>query len=130
MEQFFEIFSDLILRLQETNRESYILMDANINLLDIDNLDARQYMNLLFAAGYLQGIFKATRIQNQSKSLIDNIHFNNIRENILSGVLISDLSDHFFTFICPQSCSPKPNNHKTTATRDFSLPNLNNFKNG
>ncbi len=70
MDQFFEIFGDLILRLQETNKESYIMMDANINLLDIDSPDARYYINLLFTAGYLQGIFKATRIQNQSKSLM------------------------------------------------------------
>ncbi len=54
------------------------------------------YMNLLFAAGYLQGIFKATRIQNESKSLIDHIHFNNIQAKISSGVIISDISDHFF----------------------------------
>jgi hypothetical protein len=35
MEQFFDIFGDLILKLQETNKESYIFMDANINLLEL-----------------------------------------------------------------------------------------------
>ncbi len=52
-------------------------MDANINLLDLANPDSQNYLNLLFAAGYLQGILKATRIQTLSKSLIDHIHFNN-----------------------------------------------------
>ncbi|MFN9907579.1 MAG: hypothetical protein ACK56F_15890, partial [bacterium] len=70
------------------------------------------YMNMLFACGYLQGIFKATRIQNNSKTLIDHIHFNNIRTNIQSGVIISDVSDHFFTFICPQSSNHKPTFNK------------------
>jgi hypothetical protein len=53
MDQFLELFGDLILKLQETNKESYILMDANINLLAIDNPDVRNYLNLLFAACWL-----------------------------------------------------------------------------
>jgi hypothetical protein len=68
--------------------------DANINLLELENQNPQNYMNLLFAAGYLQGILKATRIQNASRSLIDHIHFNNISNDILSGVIISDISDH------------------------------------
>jgi hypothetical protein len=128
MEQFQEIFGNLIFELQQTRKESYIFMDANINLLDLEKSDAQTYMNLLFAAGYLQGIFKATRIQNESKSLIDHIHFNNIQAEISSGVIISDISDHFFTFICAQSNTLKPAQINNTVSRDFSLQNLENFK--
>jgi hypothetical protein len=31
-------------------------MDANINLLELENPDSSNYVNLLFAAGYLQGV--------------------------------------------------------------------------
>jgi hypothetical protein len=128
IDQFFEIFGDLVLRLQQTNKESFIFIDANINLIDLANQDSQTYLNLLFAAGYLQGIFKATRIQNQSKSLIDHIHFNKVDNGIVSGVIISDISDHFFTFLCLESNCPKSTSHKYTVSRDFSLANLNNFK--
>jgi len=128
MDEFFEMFGELLLQLQQTNKESYIFMDANINLLDLNSPDVTNYINLLFAAGYLQSIAKATRIQNVSKSLIDHIHVNSNVNEIVSGVLISDISDHFFTFICPQSSSPITNKHKVQLSRDFSLPNLNKFK--
>jgi hypothetical protein len=128
MEQFHDLFGSLIFDLQQTKKESFIFMDANINLLDLENNDALSYMNMLFACGYLQGIFKATRIQNNSKTLIDHIHFNNIRTNIQSGVIISDVSDHFFTFICPQPSNQKPSFIKSTVSRDFSLNKLENFK--
>ncbi len=39
MEHFFEILGDFVFKLQESNKESYIFMDPNINLLDLDNPD-------------------------------------------------------------------------------------------
>jgi hypothetical protein len=128
MNAFFEQFGDLALRLQQTNMESYIFMDGNINLLDLENADSQTYMNLLFAAGYLQCILKATRMQNVSKSLIDHIHCNSLTNNITSGVFISDISDHFFTFIGSKSASAKHNKIKTTVSHYFSAVNLNLFK--
>jgi hypothetical protein len=128
IEQFYEIFGDLIFQLQQSNKESFIFMDANINLLELESPEPQNYLNLLFAAGYLQCIQKATRIQNLSKSLIDHIHLNNIANNVLSGVIVSDISDHFFTFVCTRSNGQKSNPHKYTVSRDFSLQNLNNFK--
>ncbi len=93
-------------------------------------LNSQNYMNLLFAAGYLQCVLKATRIQNASKTLIDHIHCNSISNHFRTGVFISDISDHFFTFICTSSASPKLNKTKMTVSRDFSAANLNNFKHG
>jgi hypothetical protein len=128
MESFFDMFSDLVFRLQQTNTESYIFLDANINLLELNGTVPQSYMNLLFAGGYLQGITKATRIQNASSTLIDHIHFNNVANDVISGVIISDISDHFFTFICPQVVSPKNKSHKEHVARDFSHQNLVKFK--
>jgi hypothetical protein len=128
MEQFSEIFGNLIFDLQQTNKESFIFMDSNINLLDLENHDASNYLNLLFAAGYLQGIFKATRIQNLSKTLIDHVHLNTFSPNINTGVIVSDISDHFFTFVCSKSASSQHAPCKSTASRDFSILNLEKFK--
>jgi hypothetical protein len=48
---------------------------------------------------------------------------------VYAGTLVSDVSDHFFTFIMPKS-SLKSNQqiHKTIVSRDFSQQNLDRFK--
>jgi len=97
------MLGDLLAQIQYSNKEFYIFIDANINLLELNNAKPHYYWNLLFASGLLHGIVKATCIQNASKSIIDHVLFKNIEKDIFSGVLLSDLSHHFFTFICPQS---------------------------
>ncbi len=125
---FFESFGDLALKLQDTNKISYIFMDANINLLDLVNDDSQNYLNLIFAAGFLQCISKATRIQAVSKTLIDHIHCNSFENNIHAGIFVSDISDHFFTFISARSANTSMSKNKTTVSRDFSATNLDKFK--
>jgi hypothetical protein len=41
---------------------------------------------------------------------------------------LSDVSDHFFTFLCPQPANQSKSNHKMSVSRDLSLPCLNKFK--
>ena len=41
----------------------------------------------------------STRITNHSKTLIDHIHFNDFNRPSTSGIIISDISDHYGTFI-------------------------------
>jgi hypothetical protein len=52
-------------------------------------------MNNCFA----QCITKATRIVNKSYSLIDHILTNSGHGDVVSGTVISDISDHFVTFV-------------------------------
>jgi hypothetical protein len=86
-------------------------------------------MNLILEKSFLQGISKATRIQNDSKSLIDHILFNINCVNFSSGTLVSDVSDHFFTFIVPPAPLRNPaHNHRFIQARNYSTHNLNNFK--
>ncbi len=80
---------------------SYVFLDNNINILNLHSPDIANYLNCIFSKGYLQIIQKATRIQNEAKSLIDHILSNSGDLEIYSGTLISDLSDHFFIFALP-----------------------------
>jgi hypothetical protein len=75
-------------------------------------------------------VSKATRFQNNTATLIDQILLNSRELEIYSGTLISDVSDHLFTFVMPHSLTPnmKPV-HKTNLSRDFSNANLTNFRN-
>jgi len=104
-------------------------MDSNIDLLKLNEPSSANFLNLIFEKSFLQAIGKATRFQNNSKTLLDQIIFNKKCETIQSGTLISDVSDHFFTFIVPPNRYIAPQQaHPSIVTRDYSLNNLNNFK--
>ena len=69
----------------------------------------------------------ATRIQNNSSSLIDHIITNQPNYISSSGVIISDISDHFITYI---ELNSKNFNHKQKIleSRNFSKQNIVKFK--
>jgi len=106
MEHFNSKFDELLSSLQQTRKESYVFIDANIDLLHLGCTDSQNYMNLILGRSYLQCVAKATRIQNNSKSLIDHILINSGCRDIFTGTLISDVSDHFF-YICPKTLPNK-----------------------
>jgi hypothetical protein len=73
-------------------------------------------------------ITRATRIQGESFSLIDHVFTNTKNVVPECGVLVSDISDHFFTCVSlPSHKKPKPPNN--TKKRIFSDENVNNFRN-
>ena len=129
MERFIDKFGNLLAQINDCNSESYLFMDSNIDLLKLNESSSANFLNLIFEKSFLQAIGKATRFQNNSKTLLDQIIFNKKCETIQSGTLISDVSDHFFTFIVPPNRYIAPQQaHPSIVTRDYSLNNLNNFK--
>ncbi len=81
----------------------------------------------MLSNGFIQQIMKATRFQNQSKTLLDHILTTSRSNRIFSGTIVSDVSNHFFTFLRPVLPTVKKQ-VKVTTSRNFSLTNLNNFK--
>jgi hypothetical protein len=73
-------------------------------------------------------ICKATRIQNDSKTLIDHILSNSRELGICAGTIPSDISDHFFTFAMPSFSPVSKQTHRIISSRDFSYNNLLGFK--
>jgi len=128
MEQFLEKFDNLLNSLNSFNCQSLVFLDSNVNLLNLNsNAQTSKYMDSILNNGFLQTIFKSTRIQNQSNTLIDHILSNRNPEGFSSGTVISDISDHFFTFFALQN-DKKQKNQKILKSRSFNLTNLNNFK--
>jgi hypothetical protein len=127
LERFQTHFEDLLCKLNRSRLTSYVFIDSNIDLLNIATETSCSYLNTIFSYGFLQQIMKTTRMQNQSKTLIDHVLSNSRSNSIVSGTVISDISDHFFTFTRPVLSTPK-NSEKTTFVRSFSPRNLNNFK--
>jgi hypothetical protein len=97
--RFTAIFEDLLHNLSRKNMDSYIMMDSNIDLLKLDRVVPANFFNGCLAAGYLQCVNKATRFQNESKTLIDHILISSKHNIIQTGTIISNVSDHFFTFV-------------------------------
>ena len=118
----------LLARLNAMKLNSYIFLDSNLNLLQIstDN-NAASYHDLITSNGYLQTITRATRIQNNNFSLIDHILTNSPSTKTQSGILVSDISDHFFTFTLPDY-QKKQTAPTTYTSRDFSNANIQRFR--
>jgi len=128
LDRFMEKFSLLLSDLNATNKTSYVFLDSNINLLNLHLPDVSNYMNVILEKSFLQIILKATRIHNESKTLIDHVLTNSGSLQFCSGTLVSDVSDHFFTFVLPNQAHPCKQIHRTIVSRDFSGPRLLEFK--
>jgi len=123
-------FDSHLNKLNKTDSPYLIFLDSNINLLKLANSNlAQSYLNIIHLNGFLQLTRKATRIQNNSYSLIDHILVKNEPENLLSGTIVSDLSDHFINFISlgNSNNSTPLCNHRYE--RVFSQQNKSNFLN-
>ena len=126
--QFITQLDTLLISSHRLKLNSYIFLDANINLLNL-NTDhtTSTYHDTILNNGYVQLITKATRIQNGHYSLIDHILTNTPNINTQSGIIISDISDHFFTFTLP--CHTKqPTTPHLNTFRNLSKTNIDNFK--
>jgi len=125
--QFNNAFNDLLATLSVKNIVSYLFTDSNINLLNNGSPNYSNYLNVIFSNGFLQLNRKATRMQDSSSTLIDHIISNSKKNVFYTGTLISDVSDHFITFVC-NGKNPTHVTQKLTTARIFSPQNLLNFK--
>ena len=83
---------------QFVNKNSFIMGDFNINLLLCNEQSfPKDLLESMSSASFLPLITKPTRITDHSASLIDNI-FTNIQPLPESGILLSDMTDHFSVF--------------------------------
>jgi hypothetical protein len=91
---------------------------------------ATEYLETVHSNGFLQLISKATRIVENSYSLIDHIICNNFKPELKTGTILLDISDHFMNFLSmPTSLSNNPRVADNKLTCDISFTNLTNFKN-
>ena len=73
--------------------------DLNIALLEYNiHSKTNNLVDNVFHQGLLPMTHKPTRITFTCASLIDHIYSNNLTQNSLSGIIITDISDHFGTF--------------------------------
>ena len=85
-------------------------------------------MNTCISNGFLQLVCRATRIQNDHFSLIDHILTNTHERALVTGTIVSDISDHFINFVQLDHCKTRTK-PKVVSKRSFTNENVTNFKN-
>ena len=93
-DKFLNYFDETLERLSNSSKSIYVMTDANINLLRYETCKhAQSFLHILQSLCF-SPIDKPTRVHNASATLIDNIY----DAHILSGNIVSDVSDHFSQF--------------------------------
>ena len=98
VDAFLTIRQNLVQNPILTNKDVFLMGDFNIDLIKYISQNASQeFVETLLSASFLPLISKPTRVANQSATLIDNI-FCNILPLPESGIVLSDISDHYPIF--------------------------------
>lgn len=109
-------------------RSCYIIGDFNINLFAHGN-NVNDLTNLFFSHSYFPTITKPTRVTESSATLIDHIWTNDFCNYQCSGVVYTQISDHFpvfSTFSIPIANSV--NHYITFRRRIYNSDSINSFK--
>ena len=132
IEIFLEHFQGILDSITERKCKAIICGDFNLDLLAYNSHNhTAEFVDMLFSAGFLQLISNPTRVSSQdnlnSATLIDHIWTNDIKDQMVAGIITTYLSDHFSTFhlIKTNKHQPAP---KVISSRDFSENNIANFK--
>ena len=123
MDLFADKLSEITSTISNENKESYMMGDFNIYLLKFQTHgQTNDYIESMISKGYLPLITKPTRVTTYSATLIDHIYSNATSQNYDSGIIISDVADHFGTFYASKNLPTY------TRTRQMKQVNISNFK--
>ena len=112
-----------------SERKSCIIMgDINIDLLKYGNHDkTTKYVDGIFSHGFIPHIHKPTRVTNSSATLIDHIYSNSFHKQCQSGIIITDVADHFGIFYIESNNTVIKQNRNIINTRIFSNESIFHF---
>ena len=109
-------------------KDVYIMGDFNIDLLKCETSQISQDFLLSLRSCYLiPTVDKPTRVHRTSATLIDNIFVNNPDKLLVSGNIISDISDHFSQFCITTSAKGKLQQVKNIKLRNYSRFSADRF---
>ena len=106
IDNFLGCFQFVLDKLDKSTRPCYLAGDFNIDLLKCSKHTAtNSFFDTMLLYSLVPTIIKPSRITADSATLINNIYINNldIAENIIPGILYTDISDHLPVFIIQYS---------------------------
>ena len=123
--EFIDIYlSELLQKFSKEDKTIMLMGDFNIDLLKYDhNTDSASFLDSLYANFLLPYISTPSRVTTHSRTLIDNIFSNNIEDGIISGNIISTISDHYAQFLLMKNMKIKQKETTDIYSHDFK--NLN-----
>ena len=120
---FLEYLQELMQKPVFNNKDCYILGDFNIDISKNSTQNiSQEFLDIMLSASFLPLITKPTRVTNQTATLIDNI-FCNVVPLPESGIILSDISDHYPIF----SRSSYNSNKKIISSQSFRKVTTNNL---
>ena len=125
--EFSQNLSELMAILAKEKKTCFLAGDFNMNLLHLENdPEIEKYFDLLTNNKFMPLITCPTRIAKTSKTLIDNIFYNQFCSDITSGNLTVGISDHMPQFALIPSSSSQISHHlnKTKKIRKYKQINL------
>ena len=132
IKEFTETISISLSKISKERKTCYLAGNFNINLLQLENnTDIENYFDTITDLNFTPLITSPTRITSNTKTLIDNILYNDFSSNIVSGNITVGISDHTPQFaLVPRNMS-KRTNHETRNrkryTRKYENINLPKF---
>ena len=128
-DHFLDYLSSKLETLCARNNEIILLGDFNIDLLKIESCGySQKRFETLQSLSLLPTIDKPTRSYGSSATLIDNIFINSLDKFVLSGNIVSDISDHY-SQVCFLSSNLKIISNSRIRKRDLSSFNQTDFNN-
>lgn len=97
LSDFNSTMENILESITHTNIPCYIMGNTNINLLN-RNSKMFDFTHLLYSYLFFPTITKPTRINRTSASIIDHIWTNNMKNYVGSGIIYTQISDHFPIF--------------------------------
>ena len=118
-ERFQKYFEETIEKFAALGKQICVLGDFNIDLLKVQSSNYSHDFLLTLQSCYLiPTVDKPTRVRSTSATLIDNIFVNIPEQVLVSGNIISDISDHFSQFCILSSIVDQSKENRKV--RDFS----------
>ena len=126
-ERFQQYFDESIENYTALDNVICILGDFNIDLLKAQSSNYSQDFLMSLQSCYLiPTVVKPTRVRSTSATLIDNIFVNTPEKVLVSGNIISDISDHFSQF-CILTSIVNQTKVESRKVRDFSKFSSSSF---
>lgn len=121
-----------VLNKVSAKRKIILSGDFNINLLNSEyHNETETFLESSLAHYLYPTITKPTRVCATTSTLIDNIFVNNPNDDYLSGILVTDISDHLPVFYITRQniARKKSQKYKSISYRDMKDVNISNFVN-
>ena len=116
-------------KLSSENKVCYVMADWNLDLMKHHCHDLTgQFLDTMFSRSFVPLITRPTRITSNKATLTDNIFTNDIDNCAVSGLFVTDISDHLPIFCLSSKSQSNQTMNKYITFRDKSAKHMQDFK--